>query len=85
MNLRRVHITMQKCPQGHFSTGTTIRILRDNDEYRKLSAPKNLISFIVWARLIVQLYRRFAHPLEQPFKQFHHNTIQVVCNSIEEN
>ena len=47
MNLRRVQITILKCPQGHFSTRATIRILRDNEEYRKLSAPKNLISFIV--------------------------------------
>ena len=47
MNLRRVHITILKCPQGHFSTRATIRILRANEEYRKLSAPKNLISFIL--------------------------------------
>lgn len=45
---------------GTFSTRTTIRILRDNEEHRKLSAPKNLINFIVWARLIVQLYCHFA-------------------------
>ena len=60
MNLRHVHITMLKCPQGHFSTRATIRILRNNEGCRKLSAPKHLINFIVWARLIVQLYCHFA-------------------------
>ena len=52
MTLRRVHITILKCPQGHVSTRGTIRIFRDNEECRKLSALFYCLSVINCSTLL---------------------------------